>query len=90
MSRALDLPEPLYHALLDAAHASGLTPADWIASKLPASNRSPTPEEGTRATTRLLSHSVSLGHPTGLANEEIDADIARELGASHEDPGTAS
>ena len=35
MNRTLELPEPVYEALVEAARASGLTPIDWIASKLP-------------------------------------------------------
>lgn len=29
--------------------------------------------------------SIDLGYPTGLDNEEIDADLAREYGSNHED-----
>jgi hypothetical protein len=29
--------------------------------------------------------SVSLGHSTGLDNEKMDADLARDYGSSHED-----
>jgi predicted DNA-binding antitoxin AbrB/MazE fold protein len=37
---------------------------------------------------RLLAHAgaVDMGKPTGAGNESIDADLAREYGASHE-PG---
>ena len=31
--------------------------------------------------------SVDLGYPTGADNESIDADLAREYGATHEDEG---
>ena len=34
---------------------------------------------------REMFGSVSLGHPTGSANEQIDADLASEYGATHED-----
>jgi hypothetical protein len=36
---------------------------------------------------RLLQHAgaVDLGQPTGANNEGIEADLAREDGASHED-----
>jgi hypothetical protein len=33
---------------------------------------------------RELFGSVSLGHPTGLDNEGIDADLLREYGSIHE------
>jgi hypothetical protein len=35
MSRSLELPNSIYQALLDAAGASGVTPVDWIAQRLP-------------------------------------------------------
>ncbi|HEX5726947.1 MAG TPA: hypothetical protein VFX98_15840 [Longimicrobiaceae bacterium] len=35
MSRMLELPDPVYTALHDAASACGLTPAAWIAAHLP-------------------------------------------------------
>jgi hypothetical protein len=34
---------------------------------------------------REMFGSVSLGHPTGSDNEQIDADLAREYGSTHED-----
>ena len=34
---------------------------------------------------RELFGSVSLGHPSGSDNEQIDADLAREYGSLHED-----
>ena len=35
MSKILELPDPVYDALEDAASASGLSPAGWIAANLP-------------------------------------------------------
>jgi putative pyruvate formate lyase activating enzyme len=35
MSRTVELPEDVYAALHEAAKASGMTPADWIAAHLP-------------------------------------------------------
>ena len=35
MSRMLELPDPIYAALEEAASSSGLTPAGWIAAHLP-------------------------------------------------------
>jgi hypothetical protein len=32
-----------------------------------------------------LFSSVSLGYPTGIDNEKIDADLAHEYGSTHED-----
>jgi hypothetical protein len=34
---------------------------------------------------REMFGSVSLGHPTGSDNEQIDADLGREYGSTHED-----
>jgi hypothetical protein len=35
MTRPLDLPEPIYDALVQAASTSGTTPVGWIAAHLP-------------------------------------------------------
>lgn len=35
MSKSLELPDPVYDALEQAASASGTTPVGWIAAKLP-------------------------------------------------------
>jgi hypothetical protein len=35
MSHTLEIPDPVYAALKEAAEASGLTPVDWIAAHLP-------------------------------------------------------
>ena len=37
MSRPLELPDPIFDALAQAALASGMTPASWIAAHLPGS-----------------------------------------------------
>ena len=34
MSRTIELPDSVYEALREEAAASGITPADWIASRL--------------------------------------------------------
>lgn len=41
--------------------------------------------EKPRRSLRELFGSVDLGHPTGTDNESIDADLAREYAATHED-----
>jgi hypothetical protein len=51
MSQAIDLPEKVWSALQQAAKASGVTPAGWIAAHLPApahanAARAPVEEEG--------------------------------------------
>jgi hypothetical protein len=83
MSRSLELPDSIYQALLDAAEASGVTPVDWIAQRLPRVNGSASSETERKAgLARLLQHTVSLGKPTGANNEQIDADLAREYANS--------
>ena len=49
MSRIIELPEPVYEALRDAAEASGVSPAAWIAARVGA----PT-EHGTERMARTL------------------------------------
>jgi predicted DNA-binding antitoxin AbrB/MazE fold protein len=46
----------------------------------------PTSDAGDRqaARARLRRHVVSLGRPTGIDNPQIDADLAREAGGSHD------
>lgn len=86
MSRTLELPEAVYAGLLEAAKASGVSPAEWIAAKLPSSPAEPATDETVRiARERLWRHVVSLGHPTGGDNDEIDADLARAYLDPHED-----
>lgn len=85
MSQKLELPDELYSALVKAAKNTGITPADWIAEKLPKSSLVVSAEERQRANLRLRQHIVSLGHATGADNEGIDADLAREYGDDHRD-----
>jgi hypothetical protein len=63
--------------LLRAAEAEGVTPAQWIESKLPRpriDRVEPVPPE-IRAL--LWKHVVSVPSAVGLDNESIDADLAR-------------
>jgi hypothetical protein len=76
MSRSLELPDSIYQGLLDAAGASGVTPVDWIAERLPRKDgSSPTESDRQAALVQLLKHTVSLGRATGAGNEQIDIDI---------------
>jgi hypothetical protein len=83
MSQSLELPDAIYHALVEAAEASGATPVDWIADKLPKRAAPLTEEARHAANARLREHTVSLGYATGIDNERIDADLAREYGEDH-------
>jgi hypothetical protein len=88
MSRMLELPEPVYEALVEAARASGVAPADWIASRLPVRSQASVSDEALRAArARLWQHVVSLGQPTGTDNEQIDDDLARAYLDPHEAEG---
>jgi hypothetical protein len=87
MSRSLELPDSIYQGLLDAAGASGVTPVDWIAERLPRKDESSsTVAERQAALARLLQHTVSLGKATGSDNEQIDIDLTREYADVHEAP----
>jgi hypothetical protein len=91
MSRTLELPDPVYDALVEAARASGETPVGWIAARLPRTGRGngrsalplPAAEEIAQANARLREHMVDVGHPLGCDNDQIDADLAREYGDDH-------
>ena len=87
MARTLELPEPVYDALVEAARCRGVAPSEWIASHLPRPTRPPVSvADREAAVARLLrfAGTVSLGHPTGIDNEQIDADLAREYLDPHE------
>jgi hypothetical protein len=88
MSRTLELRESVYDRLVEAALAEGLPPDAWIESKLP---RMTAPEPGEtaipdEARTRLarFAGAFRVGHPHGIDNDLIDADLAREYGDNHE------
>ncbi len=83
MSQRLELPEEIYQALLDAARASGQTPVGWIAERVLGSRPNVSAEQRQQANARLRQFRVTTGRATGIDNEEIDADLAREYGDSH-------
>ena len=57
-------------------------------TELDRTGRVPTPAEIAAADARLLEHAVDLYPPSGLDNDQIDADLAREYGSSHSDHET--
>ena len=84
MSRSLELPDLVYKGLLDAAGASGVTPVDWIAERLPREmEHHPRKPRGQAALARLLQHTVSLGKATRAGNEQIDIDLGDERPNPH-------
>ena len=60
---------------------------EWLAKHAPQSRPQLAVEEHQGAWERLLRHAdaAHLGHPTGADNEQIDADLAREYGSTHEE-----
>jgi hypothetical protein len=84
MTRTLELPEPVYDALVEEARARGIAPSEWIASRLPLPRRQVSEAERKAARELMYAHIFSLGHATGTDNEQIDADLAREYGDTHE------
>jgi hypothetical protein len=83
----LELGDDLYRSLAQAAEQAGQSPAEWATAQL----RSCAASSATRAAdlARLLAHAgtVDLGRPTGVDNESIDADLAREYGPAHKGGG---
>jgi hypothetical protein len=61
MSQSLDLPDPVFDALQQAASASGTTPVGWIAAHLPQSQ----PESKKEAKTLL---DLFEGHVGGVSS----------------------
>jgi hypothetical protein len=92
----LELSEEVYSAILRHAEAVGTSPAHWIASTLeqqysssraqPLARTQRTEAEKQAARERFERHfgEVDLGYATGVDNEQIDADLAREYAATHE------
>ena len=70
-----------------AARQSGTTAADWIAAKLGDQNGRSAPRPSAKdidLANRLLRETiVDYGFATGIDNEQIDADLAREYGDDH-------
>lgn len=75
----LELPDEVYEAVKRVAEVTGKTPAEWITINI--CQRLTVRDE------RLRRHfgAVNLGYPTGVDNESIDADLAREYGSTHEE-----
>lgn len=88
MSKSLELPESVYADLVRAANASGTTPAGWLQEHLPKNGAAGkidglSDQELAAADAALDECLVSLGHPVGTDNEQIDADLARDYGDDH-------
>ena len=92
----LELSDEVYTAIRHQAETAGTSPAQWIAITLERQYGNARERQGTRtqcteaekqiARERFERHfgEVDLGYATGVDNEQIDADLAREYAATHE------
>lgn len=61
MSKTLELPDPVYEALKQAASACGTSPVGWIAAHLPPADPSQSGENGTRPKTLAEAMAAHIG-----------------------------
>ena len=93
----LELSDEVYTAIRHHAETAGTSPAHWIATTLEQqyghvregqnADAQRTEAEKQAARERFERHfgEVDLGYATGVDNEQIDADLAREYAATHEE-----
>ena len=93
----LELSDEVYTAIRHQAETAGTSPAHWIATTLErqygnvrewqGARTQRTDEEKQAARERFERHfgEVDLGYATGVDNEQIDADLAREYDNTHEE-----
>ncbi|MFB0538400.1 MAG: hypothetical protein ACETWR_25955 [Anaerolineae bacterium] len=85
----LELPDNVYEPLVKVAEKAELSLEEWILARLRAYVLpvALSEQEHAEAMARLMRHAgaVNLGHPTGVDNESIDADLAREYSSAHEE-----
>ncbi len=75
MTRTVELPEPVFAALQDAARASGKTPADWIAAHL---QKPPGAKQSTKVPDKdWLDHDF-LKTDAGEADDSISLESVRQ------------
>jgi len=87
----LELSDEIYADIEQKANAVGLSVAEWIVAMLSNRNNGASKvlhsiAEQEEARQRFRSHagSISLGYPTGIDNEGIDADLARAYASEYE------
>ncbi|HIK17897.1 MAG TPA: hypothetical protein IGS53_21775 [Leptolyngbyaceae cyanobacterium M33_DOE_097] len=86
----LELSDEVYADLQQKANAVGLSVTEWVVAVL--SNRNSGASKilhsiaQEEARQRFRSHAgvISLGYPTGIDNESIDADLARAYASEYE------
>jgi len=90
----LDVPEPLFEWVANAAGERGMTPSDWIVDQIVERSEQSRIGRDTSATDGLgqngsveaeerliaMFGSFNSGDPHSCNNEKIDADLAREYG----------
>jgi len=84
------LPDEIYQPLVEAASKQGRTPEEFAAEQLARDvmpRRSVTEAEAQAAQARFERHfgTYDSGDPRSADNERIDADLAREYGATHDE-----
>ena len=90
MSHALtiELSDDTYAAVRRQAEAAGVPPeavvAGWVSERVNGNGRSAADLSAARARFERHFGSVDMGGPLGADNEQIDADLAREYGDTHE------
>jgi hypothetical protein len=89
----LELSDHVYETIRRQAEAAATSPAQLAVAALEqkfngtpkkADPRTDAEKQAANERFRSLFGSVDLGHPIGIDNEQIDADLAREYGDSHE------
>ena len=85
----LNVPDELYEPMMKAARQVKHPIEEWVLMRLGAQLRGASISEKTVTgdMDRLMRHAgaIHLGYPTGADNEGIDADLAREWYALHEE-----
>jgi hypothetical protein len=93
-SLTVEINDQAYETIRQQAEAAGKSPAKFAGALLEercngkpkaADPRSEAEKEAARQRFRRHFGAVDLGHPIGIDNEAIDADLAREYGSDHED-----
>ena len=89
----VEINDQVYEAIRRQAAATGTSPAHLAGQAIerqfngkhkPPDMRTEAEKQAANDRFRSLFGSADLGYPTGTDNEQIDADLAREYGDSHE------
>jgi hypothetical protein len=83
MAHTLELPEPVYEALVQVAQSNGQTPVEWLTQWLPKPHSVVTEEERRAANERIRQCIISSGRASGADNASIDADLAKAYADPH-------